>query len=94
MKKAANAKKKLAEKQDKVREKAHTKGQISLDIRQITMSNRQVVEVGIFKDILSNSIMAPNEPDGSVRDNVEKSRLKEVPMAIRRTFSDKKKNKA
>ena len=92
MKKAADTEKKLAEKQDKAREKARTKGQTSLDIRRLAMNNRQAVEVGTFKDILSDPPMATNETDEG--ENAEKTAPNEVPLAVRRTLSDKKKNKA
>lgn len=39
MKKAANIEKKLAEKQDKAREKAWTKSQTSFNIRRLAINN-------------------------------------------------------
>ena len=82
----------MAEKQDKTQKKASTKGQTSLDIRRLAINNRQVVKVGTFKDILSDSPMATNEID--VGQNVEKTALNKVLLAVKHTLNGKKKNKA
>ncbi len=58
------------------------------------MNNCQVVKVGTFRDILSDSPIATNKSDESVRENTEKTDLKEASLAVKHTFSDKKKNKA
>lgn len=94
MKKAADVEKKMAEKQDKAREKARSKGQISLDIRRLAMNSRQAVEVGTFRNILSNPPMATGEPKEPERENIGKNAPQEALLAVRRTLSDKKKNKA
>lgn len=62
IKKAAVAKKKLIEKQDKARKKAKSKNQ-SIGMRRLALSNNRAVELGTFKDVLSNPATAPLEPD-------------------------------
>lgn len=67
VKKAAEAEKKLVEKQNKTREQARAKSQNqSLSIRMLALSNsRGAVEVGTFKDILSDPPTGddPQPPD-------------------------------
>lgn len=56
------------------------------------MNNCQIVEVDTFRDIFSYPSMATNETDE--RKNPEKTASNKVLLAVRRTFSNKKKNKA
>ena len=56
------------------------------------MNNCQVVKVDTFKDILSDPPIAINKTNE--RKHAEKTASNKVPLAIRRTLSDKKKNKA
>lgn len=55
IKKAADAEKKLVEKQDKVRKKARAKNQ-TMDIRRLALSNSRTMEIGVFKEILSDPL--------------------------------------
>ena len=62
MKKAADAEKRLAERQDKAHEKAKAKNQTK-DIRRLAMSNSQAMEVGALKEILSDPVTGPEPQD-------------------------------
>lgn len=57
------------------------------------MNNYQAVEVGTFRNILLDLLVANNKLDDE-RENPEKTVSKEALLAIRHTLSKKKKNKA
>ena len=59
MKKATKVEKKKAEKEDKARKKTWSKNR-SLNIRRLALNNNQVIEVGTFRDILSDPPTAFN----------------------------------
>lgn len=82
----------MATKQDKAQEKACTKDQTFLDIKRLVINNCQIVEVGTFRNIFSDLLTATNEIEEG--ENIEKTALNKVPLAVKGTFSDKKKNKA
>lgn len=57
MKKAADAKKKLADKQTKAQENAKNKTKAqALDLMRLTTANRRAEEIGAFKDMLSDPV--------------------------------------
>lgn len=62
IKKAADAKKKLVEKQDKVCKKARAKNQI-MDIKRLALSNSWTMEIGAFKEILSDPLTRSKPQD-------------------------------
>lgn len=56
------------------------------------MNNCQIVDISTFKNIFLDLPVATNKLDKG--ENVKKTISNKVSLAIRRTFSDKKKNKA
>lgn len=57
MKKVANVDKKKAKKEDKVSKKVRSKNQ-SQNIKRLALNSSQVMEIGIFKEILSDLLIA------------------------------------
>ena len=93
MKKAADVEKKKAEKEDKAREKTRSKNQ-SLDIRRLALNNSQAIEVGTFREILSDPPTALDELTSDTGDPSTPTAPLEAPLTGRRTLSNKKKAKS
>lgn len=96
MKKAADAEKKKTEKESKVHKKVWSKNQL-LDIRRLALNNSQVVEVDIFKNILSDpsttSYLLNKLTSYTDKLSIPLVPLK-APMIAKHTLSDKKKTKS
>lgn len=60
MKKAADAKKRKAKKEDKEPKKTWSKNYF-LNIRRLALNNSQAIEVDIFKKILLDLLTTPNK---------------------------------
>lgn len=74
MKKAADAKKKLADKQTKAQENAKNKTKAqALDLMRLATANRRAEEIGAFKDMLSDPV------DGNESMNNTTSTLPVIP---------------
>lgn len=56
------------------------------------MNNCQIVEVGTFRNIFSNPLITTNTTNKE--ENTKKTAFNKVLLAVKRTFSNKKKNKA
>lgn len=93
IKKAADAEKKKAEKEDKACKKTRSKNQF-LDIRRLALNNSQAIEVGTFREILSDPPTALNEPTSNIGDPSTPTAPLEAPLTGRRTLSDKKQVKS
>ena len=93
MEKAADAEKKKAEKKNKARKKTRSKNQ-SLDIRRLALNNSQAIEIGNFREILSDPPTALDEPRNDTGDPSIPTAPLEAPLTGRRTLSDKKKAKS